>query len=220
MTSSKEYLYWRQFNFWENPVKNTYHGIQRVMERSKMHPDDVLLIVDAGATVLLGTFEEYDYLLFFSPQDRGCKIAVTAKEKTRLVSVWDADFHLPEGVRKPTKQDIREARRLLSNMLLGRTCQPLSMVMDVLVRGIKGTQIVREERLCGINRDEALNPSVCMQLAHETLVRIALSLGEEVARKKNRPRLAYRLIVVDPASGDHVRHFEITHRTVLNKCDQ
>lgn len=81
----------------------TKHGKDRIQGRTKLLDKDVLSIISEGAVVELGIADEKEFLLFYSPFDERCKIAIVSKGRRHLISIWGTNFHLPEGIRKPTK---------------------------------------------------------------------------------------------------------------------
>ena len=98
----------------------TVHGSERIHGRTKMTIKDVLSVIENGAVVTLGETTECEYLLFYSPPDHCTKIAVVAAKRTYLISIWERDYFLPEGVSRPNKQRDRKAREVLSRFLFKR----------------------------------------------------------------------------------------------------
>lgn len=97
-------------------MRITTHGRERILGRTKMPEEDLIRLLNSRVTVQLSETEDTDFLLFWSPFDRSCKIALMARDRT-LISVWETYFVLPEGVRKPTAKDRRTARKLFEASL-------------------------------------------------------------------------------------------------------
>lgn len=95
----------------------TIHGRKRILGRTKMLTKDVLALLTNGAFVSLGVVDGREYLLFYSPPDKECRIAVVSADHARLISIWGLGYHLPEGVRKASKRDQRCARDALREYL-------------------------------------------------------------------------------------------------------
>ena len=91
----------------------TIHGVERLQERTQMTVKEVLELVKE-CSIPLGSSEESGgkFLLFYSPPDRGCKIAVVSEEDNTLVSVWNARFRLPPGLKKVSTRLREQARKL------------------------------------------------------------------------------------------------------------
>lgn len=98
----------------------TRHARSRILRRTNLKPIDVLSFVTEGAAVSLGTYENYEYLLFYSPFDRCCKIAVVSLDRASLVSVWYDDYLLPGGVAKPTASSKKQARKAYLSFMFKR----------------------------------------------------------------------------------------------------
>lgn len=104
----------------------TIHGGVRIQGRTKMLAKDVLSVVASGAVVELGAAHGFEYLLFYSPPDRGCKVAVVSEGRTHLVSIWEVDFNLPQGVKPATQKRKKKARLALQALLFRRMPRPPS----------------------------------------------------------------------------------------------
>jgi len=98
----------------------TGHGLQHIQDRTALLAKDVLSIISGGAVVNLGSTQGYEYLLFYSPSDKACKIAVMSEGRTHLVSVWNADFALSRGIRRVTRQREAQARKKLRTFIFHR----------------------------------------------------------------------------------------------------
>lgn len=101
-------------------MKLTWHGTKRVYDRTKMHLNDVLSIISAGAAVDLGLVGGERYFLFYSPPNKSTKIAVVSADRMRLISIWESDYTLPSGIKRITWEMKREARILLQKFLFAR----------------------------------------------------------------------------------------------------
>ena len=96
------------------------HGLERIYDRTKLHPDDVLSIVSAEAAVDLGVADGQRYFLFYSQPNKSTKIALVSEDRRRLISIWEKDYNLPTGVKKVTWQRERDAQTLLQAFLFAR----------------------------------------------------------------------------------------------------
>lgn len=91
----------------------TIHGVERLQERTQMTVKEVLELVKE-CSINLGSSERgnKEYLLFYSPIDRQCKVAVVSESDDALVSVLNDHYHLPEGVQRVTTPRREKARQL------------------------------------------------------------------------------------------------------------
>lgn len=96
----------------------TAHGAERVLRRTNLLGKDVLSIISSNAVVSLGFWHNYEYLLFYSPNDGVTKIAVVTRDRGTLVSVWYDDYVLPKGVSRVTRQLKRKARQVLAQFAI------------------------------------------------------------------------------------------------------
>lgn len=90
----------------------TKHAQERIEGRTKMLAKDVLRLIKAGAFINLGTAEEYEYLLFYSPFDQTVKVAVTSCGREHLISIWEMNFTFPAGIEKIGNVHIEAAQSL------------------------------------------------------------------------------------------------------------
>lgn len=93
-------------------METTMHGTDRILGRTKMVVKDVLGLIKNGAVVSLGFHKGYEFLLFYSPFDGVCKIAVVSKGREALISVWNIEYRLPKSLAKPTFKRQLRARAL------------------------------------------------------------------------------------------------------------
>lgn len=99
----------------------TFHGYERVFDRTRLRPEDVLLIIQTGLTHSLGEDDDFRYLCFHSFPDRQAKIAVVSKDTKRLVSIWNIGYALPIGIMLPTPEMCLSVRTMLINWLITHT---------------------------------------------------------------------------------------------------
>ncbi len=90
----------------------TDHALLRIRQRSRLSADQIVSLIEHGAFVSLGTSEQYEYLLFYSPLDRRTKIAIVSANRTTLVSIWENDFVRPASISKITKARVLEVKKL------------------------------------------------------------------------------------------------------------
>lgn len=95
----------------------TAHAIRRIYDRTKLFTKDALSIVTDGAVVNLGSHKGCGFLLFYSPPDNVCKIAVVSEDRRYLVSIWEKSFKLPAVLPKITPKLEREAKRLFQEFI-------------------------------------------------------------------------------------------------------
>lgn len=100
----------------------TSHGAERIYDRTKMRPEDVLSIVSDGVGVDLGmsSNDGYRYFLFYSPPDGCTKIAVVSGDRACLVSVWEATYHIPSELKRVTKKMKHQARKILQDYVFSK----------------------------------------------------------------------------------------------------
>ncbi len=99
-------------------MKLSVHGYKRIRGRTKLLAKDVLSILSGGAAIELGSAKDCEFLLFYSPPDKHTKIAVVAKNRSILVSVWESTFLLPEGILKPNFRRREAAQKAFARFVI------------------------------------------------------------------------------------------------------
>ena len=90
----------------------TKHGYQRITQRTKMPPEEVLSMVNEGSAVLLGNKKGRNFFLIFSSPDDDLKIVVTSAIDGALITVLEKDHITGQGIMRPTKRLNSQARQL------------------------------------------------------------------------------------------------------------
>lgn len=76
----------------------TAHAHIRILERTKMFPDDVRELLEADACVSLSHDDKAAFLMFYSQIDHDWFIAIMSHDLKTLISVWKLTFNLPAHV--------------------------------------------------------------------------------------------------------------------------
>ncbi len=123
----------------------TGHGNGRIFDRTLLKPKDVLYILEAKAFVPIGIDKKNDneLVLFYSPFDNNCKIAVLSPDNSALVSVLKAGYLLPEGIEIVTRALKMQAKQKYREWLFGKmkeTSQANQVNVTLLVR--KSSKII------------------------------------------------------------------------------
>lgn len=93
-------------------MRASVHGRKRVQERTKMHIEDVLLLLEAGATINLGVHRNGTYLLFWSNPDEESKIAIVDKSQGMLITIIENAYAVPNTITPFTRELEQRARDL------------------------------------------------------------------------------------------------------------
>lgn len=106
-------------------MQTSIHGIEHVQRRTNMTLKDMHAILGRGIFISLGTnpARESEFLLFYSPPDRECKIAVVSLDRKTLISIWDWNYKLPQGIDRVTRARRRRAKDLVRQDILKRASQ-------------------------------------------------------------------------------------------------
>jgi hypothetical protein len=198
----------------------TVHGEEHILDRTSMLAKDVLSIISGNATVELGTSEGYEYLLFYSPNDRDCKIAIVSLGKKDLVSVWEKDYFLPKGVLKVTHPLTKKARLLFSEFMFKRVkIEEVAPQMFMVQVDISSESKIEYRQSLGmISQDEIKtleSPLSILSLLPE--LRPIITIVEQ-NRLKVPGKLYYKIYVLEQGSGKIVKKsFKIKHETFMNR---
>lgn len=96
-------------------MEMTIHGMRRVLGRTLMDPTAVLALLEEGRAITLGRHEGATFFLFYSPPDKKAKIALVGEPleafhtDKQLITIWEADFALPRGIKTPNQALLDEA---------------------------------------------------------------------------------------------------------------
>ncbi len=182
----------------------TQHGSERIRRRTGMTERDVVELAKARIGVELGQDKQFKYLLFFSPPDQDCKIAVTklSHDGTELLlSVWDKYYRLPSSVKRPTLKNERQARRLLHRFVAERAFKnsapqkrqkPINVRVQILVYDAGRTAFTHEVGL--VERHLVKDHERALASQHDTLVHIARIIKENPDAVKGKVQLVVRVL--------------------------
>lgn len=101
-------------------MEMTVHGLVRLNERTKMREEDIVTLIVANVVISLGFYEMYEYLLFYSPNDRSCKIAIVSEDRSTLITVYGAEYRIPKNLKRPTRQLLEQAKFIFTDFLFKR----------------------------------------------------------------------------------------------------
>ncbi len=197
----------------------THHGVERVLGRTNMVVEDVLKLIDAGAFVPLGAYKKQEYLLFYSPFDRKCKIALVAGRREFLVSVWEANYFLPDGIIRPGRKLKKLARTLLEDYILSRskvgTVSP-EVVGQTFVPQLYDAKILVYQN----SKLEFAQPCPEKVEAYEDHMRYVDRLRAEFEAitdlvERHRTGMVHYLVLLVCPDGTERRSYRLKHSTVL-----
>lgn len=115
-------------------MRITHTGRLCIQNVTKMHPDDVLELLESGKVVSLGDNDGREYLLFYSPNNEDGMVAVVSARREVLISVQDTRRRVPYRVTQPTRRLIHKAKRLLSVFCFEKITKGLEKNNKVTVR--------------------------------------------------------------------------------------
>lgn len=189
----------------------TDHGLERIQGRTQLVPSDVLSIIANDAVVYLGSRNQYEFLLFYSPLDHCTKIAVVAEQRSCLVSVWEAYFKLPLGVRPADSHRKRKAYKLLREYQFRQIKENLKpRTVKIVVQTLLRDTIIAEQdpvEIVPVNASDQLQsylPSI-----RPALVQLVEECGKKFARLRE---LKYRFLLLDVATGAERLSFVVKHK--------
>lgn len=176
-------------------MKVRAHAVQRILERSKLPPRHVNDIVSHAAFVDLGLGRACRLALFYSPPDKGTKIAVISPDGASLLSLWNNNFVLPRGVTRVTPELEEEARAILHKFLQARFSQnggleQLAVTIDIRIE----ERVVSVRDGGDIRTEDARTQSSLLAAVAPVLAPIAIGVHEDVDDDPNRVRYGIHLI--------------------------
>ncbi|MBL8158741.1 hypothetical protein JNK62_04375 [bacterium] len=198
----------------------TKHARERILLRTELKPENVLQLINDSAAISLGKGEIFEYLLFFSPFDLCCKIAVVSHDWGNIVSVWDEDFDLPEGILVPTERDRYKAKKLYQAFTFRRigerqqTAEGLpyySATIDVVVEA----KTVYSHAAGEITRSQGTFKKECIKAIWKELSTLA-SITEE-NRDKLHGFVQYQISLKALNGIQDFKRYAISHKKVLRK---
>lgn len=93
------------------------HAELRLYEHSsKSNPKDVKMVLQAGASIVVGRNGKAAFELFYSPADSSCYVAVLSLDRNTLITVLPVSYQMPRGVRPITSKLLRQAKRRYLDM--------------------------------------------------------------------------------------------------------
>lgn len=201
-------------------MKLRKHAIQRIIERSELPPKHVSDIVSHRAVVGLGFGRDCRFSLFYSPPDKGTKIALVSRDWQCLFSVWNSDFLLPHGITRITRELEEEACEVLKKFLHSRfggsevTAQ-LAVTIDIRI----GREILSVRDGGDIRAEDARTQNSILTAIGPQLAPIATRMNENTDDDPNHVRYGIHLInprTLLPAK----RVLLVRHQTALRHvCD-
>ncbi len=196
-------------------MKLTFHAAERILDRTKLNPKDVLSIVAEGATIVIGHTVDGTYHLFYSPPDRRCKVAIVLGDK-HLISVWETDFAFPAGIRHIDAGLELQAKKALKRLLWSRIPTSEPRILTATAR-LYVNETFDCARSCGeVSPDRARNLETILLDVRPELSKFVLEIDE--TKKGTQERIRYRINIVDPTgvlkpfSTTYVRHQTLMKR--------
>lgn len=190
----------------------THHGVERVFDRTKMVVEDVIKLIDADAVVPLGTAGKYEYLLFYSPFDDECKIAVTSKGREHLVSVWEANYALPRKVTKPNYMLKKIARERQRKYVINRIAKSPKLYSAKIL-------VYENGKLVFTHDCHQEVPEYDDRVLYIARLRSELSQITGLVEKHRTGRVNYLVSLFEP-NGAIRRSYHLNHATVLNRISK
>lgn len=170
------------------------HSLQRIEQRSKISTEDLSLILDSGLVVNVGCEPGFDrqHLLFFSPDDNQCFVAIQDRYIGKVVTVLPLDYHenIAWKVSEEQCQKAQQKMQDFSNVKSAsfETSPPKKVLLSALyldenqkqkVKGlgkdaqalfdIETGQLVKEKgtfkRMCQFIKNAGLNPDIVYGLS-------------------------------------------------------
>jgi|GEM_PF-2136195 len=201
----------------------TAHARQRVFERTAMRIEDVRTLIRGGATICLGSAQEYAYYLFYAPFDRCCKIAVTTTDQSHLISIWEHNFFLPPSIRRPTREVRAEAIKAYRTFVFSRltiieripTQQVHEPHFDARIE-VRHDGFTIYTHQCGtLTSAEGKEKGSCLQRLKSHLKLLASNVEEN--KEMFEGRISYRLILRAQFGAGEDRTIEISHNKLVYK---
>lgn len=206
-------------------MKLTKHAQERIGHRTTLKSEDVLAMITAKACVLLGRNDKVSYLLFYSPFDMLCKIAVVTRDGAKIVSVWDSDFLLPTGIPRPGKRARRQARALYDAYAQERKAESLPdmepvprVIPDgpyfsakIEVRVNRGTIYTHE--IGTLTHAEGITRATCLEKIRPEIMRIAREV--EGYKEKLEGPVRYHVILKPIKFTRMWKGYSVPHRRVV-----
>lgn len=179
------------------------------------------MLLQAQAVVDLGMTVTGKFYLFYSLFDKDCKIALVSHDMERLISVWGKDFFLPKGVRRPTEQCLRKAKKRASELISGGLIQTDS-------RGALEAQILvllKEEVLYThpvefpIEEKDAKEEASLVRKLRVPLEEILKALDASLAEVKfseSAKQPLFKIRIKNRSGGGYVKYCLLRKRTVAS----
>lgn len=198
---------------------STNHGLERILERTKMRPEDVLLLVANNGAVELGSGSDgKEFFAFWDPFYNRIKVALLSPDGKLLISVLEANHRLARGLLKIDDKLVVKARVALKEYLLAKlkSKNPQSPWQTYHVKigvFVKNVTIYDYDAECFSFRN--------IESRHEilTTVRPALMyLASVVHEKKTKldKRIRYNVKLADPVTNKAVgKHVSVGHEQVI-----
>jgi hypothetical protein len=189
----------------------TIHALERIIERTRMTPKDVLAVIQAGASVSLGVVDKREFFLFWSPFDQDHKIAILGNDNKKLITVWETHFRLPKQTKKITSGRKRQSRDKFYEFMKKRvikkeTSCPQTLV--VLIEVLEGYRKIFTHDMGPISFPKAPTRNGTIRLLREPLTVIVDTLEQHAA--ESSPNMSIDLLLSDPESKVTKTFFKIS----------
>ena len=201
----------------------TVHGSQRIFDRTKMMVKDVLSVISSDAVVKLGSANGREFLLFYSPPDRKVKIAVIDAKHAKLVSIWEADYGLPAGVRRVDDVLENAARHRFAKWTFQRLNKHLETPeVQVVVEVMENRKFVNRYEVGSMPEKIGFRKDRVFRFLLPRLREIVAEMEknrkkQEKKKKKNeiRKRAEYNILLFRPGMGYAFRVYTLKHTDAI-----
>ena len=197
------------------------HAVERLALRTKMAVEDLQMILAADAYVYLGSRGRRSFLLFYSPRDRKCKVAVI-DQGWKVVTILPRGARLPEGVDSITQARQQKAKTAFNGFVFEKFCgltderkQCLNVLVEIQIdkKPEVGVELPAIYPECA-ESFETLLPIILPDLY--TVVR-AVEESRTVGKKKISYRIHFTYPGRVPQAFTPAHEFILTHKKLLYK---
>ncbi len=188
----------------------TIHALERIIERTRMTPKDVLEVIRAGAGMSLGVVDKREFFLFWSPFDKDHKIAVLDKDNKTLITVLETHFRLPTKMKKISLGMKLQARNEFRKFMKQRAIREeiaCQQTFEVLIEVLEGHRRIFTHNVGLVSFPKAPSRNGTIRLLKESLTVIVDTLEQYAAESSHN--LSIDLQLSDPESKVSKTLFEI-----------
>jgi hypothetical protein len=189
----------------------TIHALERIIERTRMTPKDVLAIIQAGASVSLGMVDKHEFFLFWSPFDNKHKIAILGNDNKKLITVWETHFRLPKQTKKITSGRKRLSRNKFQEFMKQRVIKKETVcpqTLDVLIEVLQGHKKIFAHNVGLFSFPKAPSRNGTIRLLREPLTVIVDTLEQHAT--ESSLNMSIDLLLLDPESNVTKTFFKIS----------